>query len=181
MMDRNNWIMIKMFQVHLWIFFMLWLYNNSIPPRLSEINEKNWRAEAEAIFDTSFMIQNNECPICTCPQKWLPWFCSNFQHDFVLWLVWQKKLQICPPIFLAYFWHPRWCGTGKTYISIVVIGIFVANIPAYGINPVTSTGHICTCKFCRSSNLYNSIRVIYCDRISNVKSQSRDHAIFKAK
>ena len=75
------------------------------------------------------------------------------------------------------------CGValGNTYISKVVIGIFVANIPAYGINTVTSTGHICTCKFCRSSNLYNSIRVIYSDSISNVKSQSRDQAIFKAK
>ena len=92
----------------------------------------------------------------------------------------QLSLNLTPNIRILF--DPKWCATGNTYISIVVIGVFVANIPADGINTaVTSTSHISTCKFCRSSNLYNSIWVIYCDRISNVKSQSRDYAIFKAK
>ena len=47
--------------------------------------------------------------ICSCPQKWLPQFCSHFQHDFVLWMSCRKWLQLCPPFFSAYFWQSRWC------------------------------------------------------------------------
>ena len=49
------------------------------------------------------------CLIRTCPLLVSRVLCLNFQSDFELQMVHQKWLQLCPPIFLAYFWHPRWC------------------------------------------------------------------------
>ena len=48
------------------------------------------------------------CPMFTCPQRQLARPCSYFQSNFILQMVCQKWLQLCPSFIFAYFRQPRW-------------------------------------------------------------------------
>ena len=46
--------------------------------------------------------------------KGLPGFSSYFQHVFISSTGCQKRLRLCAPIFLTYYFWSRWCNTLTT-------------------------------------------------------------------